>query len=44
MKERDVLKASILRKKETKLFYVPSIKILQDEFLEEFLITNTRIS
>ena len=30
-KERDLLKASILRTRNTRLLYVPSIKILPDE-------------
>ena len=44
MKEKDLLKAALLRKRKIKLLYVPSIKKLPDEFLEEFLITNIRIS
>ena len=44
MKERDLLKAAILRKRKIRLLYVPSIKKLPDELLEEFLITNIRIS
>ena len=44
MKERDVLKAAILRKRKIRLLYVPSIKKLPDELLEEFLLTNIRIS
>ena len=43
MKERDILKAAILRKKKIRLVYVPSIKKLPDELLEEFLITNIRL-
>ena len=43
MKERDILKAAILRQKKIRLVYVPSIKKLPDELLEEFLITNIRL-
>ena len=43
MKERDILKVAILRKKKIRLVYVPSIKKLPDEMLEEFLITNIRL-
>ena len=42
MKERDLLKAAILRKRKIRLLYVPSIKKLPDELLEEFLIMNIR--
>ena len=42
MKQRDILKAAILRKRQIRLLYVPSIKKLPDELLEEFLITNIR--
>jgi hypothetical protein len=42
MKERDILKAAILRKRKIRLLYVPSIKKLPDELLEEFLIMNIR--
>ena len=44
MKDRDILKAAILRKRKIRLLYVPSIKKLPDELLEEFLVTNIRIS
>ena len=44
MKERDVLKAAILRKRKIRLLYVPSIKKLPDELLEEFLIINIKLS
>ena len=44
MKQRDILKAAILRKRQIRLLYVPSIKKLPDELLEEFLLTNIRIS
>ena len=44
MKDRDLLKAAILRKRNIRLLYVPSIKKLLDELLEEFLLTNIRIS
>ena len=44
MKERDLLKAAILRTRKIKLLCVPSIKKFPDELLEEFLITNIRIS
>ena len=44
MKERDIFKAAILRRRKIKLLYVPSIKILPDELLEEFLITNIKLS
>ena len=44
MKEKDILKAAILMRRKIKLLYVPSIKILPDELLEEFLITNVKLS
>lgn len=44
MKERDLLKAAILRKRKVRLLYVPSIKKLPDELLEEFVITNIKLS
>ena len=44
MKERDLLKAAILRRRKIRLLYVPSLKKLPDELLEEFIITNIRIS
>ena len=44
MKDRDILKATILRKRKIRLLYVPSIKKLPDELLEEFLITNIKLS
>ena len=43
MKERDILKAAIPRKKKIRLVYVPSIKKLPDELLQQFLIANIRI-
>ena len=44
MKQRDILKAVLLRKRKIRLLYVPSIKKLPDELLEEILVTNIRIS
>ena len=44
MKDRDLLKAAILRRRKIRLLYVPSIKKLPDEALEEYLIINIRIS
>ena len=44
MKEMNLLKAAILRRRKIRLLYVPSIKKLPDELLEEFLLTNIRIS
>jgi hypothetical protein len=44
MKETDLLKAAILRRRKIRLLYVPSILKLRDELLEEFLLTNIRIS
>jgi hypothetical protein len=44
MKDRDLLKAAILRRRKIRLLYVPSLKKLPDELLEEFLLTNIRIS
>jgi hypothetical protein len=44
MKERDLLKAAILRRRKIRLLYVPSLKKLADELLEEFIITNIRMA
>ena len=44
MKDRDILKAAILRKRKIRLLYVPSIKKLPDELLEEFLMKNIKLS
>ena len=44
MKDRDLLKAAILRRRNIRLLCVPSIKKLADEALEEYLIMNIRIS
>ena len=38
MKDRDILKAAILRKMKIRLLYVPSIKKLPDECLESYLM------
>ena len=43
MKNRDILKAAILRKRKIRLMYVPSIKKLPDELLEEFLMKNIKL-
>jgi hypothetical protein len=43
MKDRDILKAAILRKRKIKFLYVPSIKKLPDELLEEFLMKNIKL-
>ena len=43
MKDRDILKASILRKRKIRLLYVPSIKKLPDELLESFLMKNIKL-
>jgi hypothetical protein len=40
MKEQDVLKAAILRKRKIRLLYVPSIKKLPDECLESYLMSH----
>jgi hypothetical protein len=44
MKDRDILKATILRKMKIRLLYVPSIKKLPDECLEEFIMKNIKLS
>ena len=44
MKDRDRLKAAILRKRKIRLLYVPSIKKLPDECLEEFIMKNIKLS
>ena len=44
MKDKDFLKAAILRRRKVRLLYVPFIKKLPDEGLEEYLITNICIS
>ena len=44
MKDRDILKAAILRNRKIRLLYVPSIKKLPDELLEEPLMKNIKLS